>query len=437
METSFCWFICSFQVIFASIMDLLIKSIRLGSEIRDVLIQNGKFSQIAPHIEVAALPKAPQTLDGTGQAILPSFANVHCHAAMVLMRGLGDGLPLHEWLNDIIWPMERRLTSDHIYWGTLFGCLEMIRSGITAVFDMYWQTPQCFRAFYESGIRANFSHPNIIPPDPPALNGLRRDLEEHLALAQSYPARIALSVGIHALYTTSPEMRAVCRDFADEHDLIVQTHVSETKRETDECIQSTGKTPVEVFDAEGLLNERFVGAHGVWLTDSDRRLLVKRGAAIAHCPSSNMKLASGIFNEGAARRAGLRFGLGTDGASSNNRYDMFAEMRTAALLAKVSTLDPTACSAAEIYRTATLDGFRMFRLDAGEIAVGKLADCILVDLDHSGLVPGHNLVSDLVYAATPECVDTTICDGRVLMRHRNIPGEDEVRRAFREVAAKL
>ena len=434
---SFCWLPGHFPVIFGSTMDLLIQNVRLGAEIRDVLIQNGKFAQIAPRIEVAALARAPQSLDGTGQAILPSFANVHCHAAMVLMRGLGDGTPLHEWLNDIIWPMERRLTPDHIYWGTLFGCHEMIRSGITAVFDMYWQTPQCLRAFYESGLRANFSHPNIIPPGPEALAGLRRDLEEHLALAKSYPARIELSVGIHALYTTSPEMRAVCRDFAAEHNLIVQTHISETRRETDECLQTTGKTPAEVFDAEGLLNGRFLGAHGVWLSDSDRRLLVERGAAIAHCPSSNMKLASGIFNDPAARAAGLRFGLGTDGASSNNRYDMFAEMRTAALLAKVSTLDPTACSAAEIYRTATLDGFRLLRLDAGEIAPGKLADCILVDLDHTGLVPGHDLVSDLVYAANPDCVDTTICAGQVLMRHRKIPGEDEVRRAFRDVAARL
>lgn len=418
-------------------MDLLIQKARLGAEFRDILIQNGLFARIEPVIDPLSLSPSTQTMEAEGQAILPSFANVHCHAAMVLMRGLGDGLPLHAWLNDIIWPMERRLTADHVYWGTLFGCLEMIRSGITAVFDMYWQTPQCLRAFYESGIRANFSHPNIIPPGQPALAGLRRDLEEHLALARSYPARIELSVGIHALYTTSPEMRAICRDFAEAHDLVVQTHVAETKRETDECLQATGKTPVEVFESEGLLNERFLGAHGVWLTDADRARLAQRGAAIAHCPSSNMKLASGTFAEGAARRAGVRFGLGTDGASSNNRYDMFAEMRTAALLAKSATLDPVACSAAEIYRTATVDGFRIFRLDAGEIAVGKVADCILVDLDHTGLVPGHDLISDLVYAATPECVDTTICAGKVLMRHRQIPGEDEVRRAFREVAAKL
>ena len=418
-------------------MDLLIQQARLGQETRDILIQQGRFSKIAPRIEPDFLPNPHQKLDASGLAILPSFANVHCHAAMVLFRGLGDDTPLHEWLNNIIWPMERRLTADHIYWGTLFGCLEMIRSGITAVCDMYWQTPQCLRAFYESGIRVNFSHPNIIPPGQEALNSLRRDLEEHLELAKSYPGRVELAVGIHALYTTSPEMRAICRDFADANDLIVQTHVSETKRETDECIQATGKTPVEVFDAEGLLSDRFIGAHGVWLTDSDRQTLVKRGATVSHCPSSNIKLASGFFDESAARRDGLRFGLGTDGASSNNRYDMFSEMRTAALLAKARTLDPTAGAAADLYRTATVDGFRMLRIDAGEIAVGKLADCILVDLDHTGLVPGHNLVSDLVYAATPECVDTTICNGQVLMRHRQIPGEDEIRRSFREVAAKL
>ncbi|HAL93026.1 MAG TPA: chlorohydrolase [Verrucomicrobia bacterium] len=418
-------------------MDLLIQHVRHGQEFRDILIQNGRFSRIEPHIDPATLLRSPQTLDGTGQAILPSFANVHCHAAMVLFRGLGDDTPLHDWLNNIIWPMERRLTADHIYWGTLFGCLEMIRSGITAALDMYWQTPQCLRAFYESGIRTCFCHPNIIPPGPEALDGLRRDLETHLELAQSYPARVELAVGIHALYTTSAEMRAICREFAEAHDLIVHTHISETKRETRECVQATGKTPAELFDAEGLLNGRFIGAHGIWLTPADRQLMVQRGAAIAHCPSSNIKLASGIFNERAVRRAGLRFGLGTDGASSNNRYDMFSEMRTAAFLAKARAFDPTAGAAADLYRTATRDGFQMLRLDAGEVAIGKLADCILVDLNHSGLVPGHNLVSDLVYAATPECVDTTICAGQVLMRHRQIPGEDEIRRAFRDVAARL
>ncbi|NLG35605.1 MAG: amidohydrolase [Lentisphaerae bacterium] len=418
-------------------MDLWIQQARLGSDTCDILIQQGRFARIEPRLDPSTLPPNLQTLDASGLAILPSFANVHCHAAMVLFRGLGDDTPLHEWLNNIIWPMERRLTAEHIYWGTLFGCLEMIRSGITAVCDMYWQTPQCLRAFYESGIRVNFSHPNIIPPGPDALDALRRDLDEHLELAKSYPCRVELAVGIHALYTTSPEMRAICRDFADAHDLIVQTHVSETKRETDECLQATGKTPVELFDAEGLLSDRFIGAHGVWLTDSDRQTLVERRAALSHCPSSNIKLASGFFDESAARRDGLRFGLGTDGASSNNRYDMFSEMRTAALLAKARTLDPTAGTAADLYRTATVDGFRMLRLDAGEIAVGKIADCILVDLDHTGLVPGHNLISDLVYAATPECVDTTICNGQVLMRNRQIPGEDDIRRSFREVAARL
>jgi 5-methylthioadenosine/S-adenosylhomocysteine deaminase len=417
-------------------MDLLIQNVRLGPEIRDVLIQSGRFSKIEPKIDPASLPKPAQALDGTGQALLPAFANAHCHSAMVLFRGLGDDAPLHEWLNNVIWPMERRLTGDQIYWGTLFGCLEMIRAGITSALDMYWQTPQCLRAFYESGIRTCFCHPNIIPPGPEALSTLRQDLDQHQKLAASYPARVELAVGIHALYTTSPEMRAICRDFADANDLLVHTHVAETKRETEECVRSTGKTPAEVFDSERLLNHRFIGAHGVWFTDSDRKLFSDRGAAIVHCPSSNMKLASGTFDERAARRAGLRIGLGTDGAATNNRYDLFSEMRTAALLAKNATGDPTACSATDIYRTATRDNFQLLRLDAGEIAVGKLADCILVDLDDSGLVPGHNLVSDLVYAATPECVDTTICNGQVLMRHRQIPGEDEIRRAFRTVAVQ-
>ncbi|MDD2239350.1 MAG: amidohydrolase [Kiritimatiellae bacterium] len=418
-------------------MDLLIQRVRLGQDICDILIQEGLFARIAPQIDVVTLPRVPYTLDGTGMAILPSFANVHAHTAMVLLRGLGEDMPLHEWLNDIIWPLERRLTGEQIYWGTLFGCLEMIRSGITAVADMYWHTSHCLRAFYESGIRVNFSPPDILSDDPKALRDLQRDLETHLELAQSYPHRVELSVGIHALYTTTPESRAVCRDFADRHQLIIQTHLSETQRETDECLAATGKTPTEIFDSEGLLHERFLGAHGIWLSDSDRRLMVERGAAIAHCPASNMKLASGIFNDQAARADGLRYGLGTDGASSNNRYDMLSEMRTAALLAKVTTRDPSACSATDIFRTATRGGFQLLRLDAGEIAVGKLADCILVDLDHTGLVPGHDLISDIVYAATPECIDTTICNGNILMRHRRIPGEDDIRQACRAAAAPL
>ena len=418
-------------------MDLLIQNARMGPDMRDVLIQDGRFARIEPRIDPAALASPPQVLDADGLALLPSFANAHCHAAMVLFRGLGDDTPLHEWLNQVIWPMERRLTADQIYWGTLFGCQEMIRAGITAVLDMYWQTPQCLRAIYESGLRGCFCHPNILPPGPESLAALQHDLEEHLALAKSYPARVELAIGIHALYTTQPAMRAICRDFAAEHDLLVHAHVSETRRETDECIQATGKTPVELLASEGLLNNRFIGAHGVWLTDRDRQLLRDHQAAIVHCPSSNMKLASGTFDEPAARRAGLRLGLGTDGAATNNRYDLFSEMRTAALLAKVSSGNPTAGPAAGLYRTATRDGFQILRLDAGDIAVGRLADCILVDPNHPGLVPGHNLVSDLVYAATPECVDTTICAGNVLMRQRRIPGEDEVRQAFREAAAAL
>lgn len=417
-------------------MDLLIQNVLHKGQQADILIHDGRFTRIEPKIDPLTLDQPAQFLEADGMAILPSFANAHCHAAMVLLRGLGEGLPLQAWLNDVIWPIEARLTGDHLYWGTLFGCLEMIRSGITAVLDMYWQTPQCLRAFYESGIRVNFCHPNILPPGQEHLEQLRHDLAEHLELAKSYPSRVEYGVGIHALYTTTPEVRAICRDFAETHGLLIHTHISETPDEHEKCLADTGKTPAEVFDAEGLLNERFLGAHGVWLTETDRALLVERGAAIAHCPSSNMILASGVFNQNAARRDGLRFGLGTDGASTNNRYDMFSEMRTASLLAKVHSQDPTACPAHAIYRTATLDGFNLFRLDAGQVAVGKIADCILVNLDHSGLVPGHNLISDLVYAATPECVDTTICNGNVLMRNRTIPGEDEIRQAFRQVVAR-
>ena len=418
-------------------MDLLIQHARLDGRTCDILIEDGRFARIEAEIIPETLPPSVQRLDATGQAILPSFANTHCHAAMVLLRGLGDDTPLHEWLNNIIWPIEARLTPDQIYWGTLYGCLEMIRSGITSFLDMYWQIPQCMRAAYESGIRATVCAPQISMEKNLDVDDYRRRLEEEHELARSYPCRITYAVGVHAVYTTAPDIRRMARDYSERHGLLLHAHLSETKQENDDCLAAHGKTPTELFDDEGLLSERFIGAHGVWLTDADRSLLVDRHSSIAHCPASNCKLASGIFDEKAARQSGLVFGLGTDGASSNNRYDMFAEMRTAALLHNVHTMDPATANAADIYRTATRTGFTMLQQDAGEIAVGKSADCILVNLNDTGLVPDHNLVSNLVYAATPECVDTTICNGRILMRHRKIPGEDDIRTAFLDALKTL
>lgn len=417
-------------------MDILIQQALVDGKKCDVLIQNGRFSQIEARIAEETLSGPVHRLDAANQALLPSFANTHGHTAMVLLRGLGDDMPLHQWLTEVIWPIENRLTGEQIYWGTLYGCYEMIRSGITAVLDMYWQLPQGMRAFYQSGLRAFVCAPNIAMEAESPARMLAR-MEEELALAQSYPARITYAAGIHAVYTTTPEIRRLTADFAETHDLLLTAHLSETQKENDDCLAQTGKTPTALFAGEGLLSRRFIGAHGIWLAPEDRRLLTESGAAVAHCPNSNCKLASGIFDEAAARRDGLRFGLGTDGASSNNRYDMFSEMHTAALLHKIHTTDPATATAPDIYQTATRDGFDMLGLDAGRIAIGKAADCILVDLDYTGLVPNFNLVSNLVYAATPECIQTTICDGRILMHNRKIQGEEEVREAFRACTASL
>lgn len=415
---------------------LLIRRARVDGQVRDVWIEGNRFGRIEEKVAPDAIPPGTEVLDAEGMALVPSFANVHCHAAMVLMRGMSDDRPLYEWLTQVIWPMEAKLTPEQVYWGMLYGCQEMIRSGVTAVMDMYWHGTRCMQAAFDSGMRACITAVVIAPPERSAEDCLREVTESQEAAA-SFSERISVGVAPHAVYTTSPAARKALARFAEEHDMIVHMHLSETRKENADCLAATGLTPTALLESEGVLSNRFIGAHGVWLSDEDRAILARRGASIAHCPKSNCKLGSGLFDAPGAWKAGIRVGLGTDGASSNNRYDMFSEMSAAALLQKVRAEDPTVAPADEILRAATSTGFDMLGLDAGRIATGKLADALLLDLNAPLLAPGRNMTSDLVYAATPECVDTTICNGKVLMRHRRIPGEDEVRKEFLRAVDEL
>ena len=420
-------------------------SVITQNDARDILergavaVEGTRIADVGALADVQARRPGDRVLDLGEAVIMPGLVNGHTHIPMSALRGFSDDKALMDWLQQDIFPVEARLTPEIVRTASLFSCAELLRTGCTALFDMYMLEDAVFAAVDEAGLRAVLGenvtqfYPGLSAPDEAAhFDRIRRYAREW----KDHP-RIRGAVAPHAVYTTNPGLLRRCRALADELGFRFGLHLSETVGETQACLAAHGLRPPEYCRSLGILRDDTTLFHMVDADDADLDVVASCGCAIVHNPASNMKLASGVFNEGAARRAGLRFGLGTDGASSNNRYDMFAEMRTAALLAKSATLDPVACSAAEIYRTATLDGFRLLRLDAGEIAPGKLADCILVDLDHTGLVPGHDLVSDLVYAANPECVDTTICAGRVLMRHRQIPGEDEVRRAFREVAARL
>ncbi|WP_028573539.1 amidohydrolase [Desulfonatronovibrio hydrogenovorans] len=431
-------------------MSLLIKNVLLNSRVQDVLIQDSRFTAVCPDLQV----QASQVIDGTGKAIFPSFINAHTHAAMTLLRGYADDLELFTWLQDHIWPFEARLTFEDIYIGARLACLEMIKTGTTMFCDMYWHMPATIKAVEEMGIRAALSSVFIDFSDPKKAKEFRARTRKFFR--ENKPdERITYILGPHAVYTVSRDSLIWLRDFAADNNLLINIHLAETRKEVEDCIQGHGLRPVEFLESIGFLGPNVISAHTVWVNAQEMDILASRGVKVVHNPVSNMKLASGVFPFREIHKRGICIGLGTDGCSSNNNLDMLEEMKIAALLAKSAGLegaavpanvlesdlrqyleqvylDPTLFTAAQALECATLNGARIFGLDAGRIAPGKLADCILVDLNHYSLVPGHDLVSNLVYSASSECIDTTICNGQVLMQNRKVPGEEEIIKEARQ-----
>lgn len=414
-------------------MSILIRKVRLKGEVVDVLIKGNRFDSIGTDVDAFA----DIVIDGSGKAILPSFHNAHTHAAMTLLRGYADDMELHAWLSEHIWPFEARLTEDDIYWGARLACLEMIKSGTTFFADMYWHWKGTARAVEEMGMRAALSAAFFDFDDPDRAGLMKKQVMDLHAASASYSDRIQFILGPHAIYTVSPDSLRWLGEYAGRHGLLVHTHLSETRKEVDDCLARFGKRPVEYLHELGLLAPNLILAHAIWMTDAEMELLAAHGVQVVHCPVSNMKLASGQFNYAAMKSHGVAVALGTDGCSSNNNLDMLEEAKTASLLAKVTAMDPTVFPALEALDAATVNGARMYGLEGGRIASGMLADCILVDLNHLRMVPGHNLVSNLVYSAGSACVDTTICDGRVLMLGGKVEGEEEILAQVRATVARL
>lgn len=414
-------------------MSVLIKKVRLHGEVVDVLIRGNRFDSIGVDVDSSA----DVVIDGQGKAILPSFHNAHTHASMTLLRGYADDMDLHTWLSEHIWPFEARLTEDDIYWGARLACLEMIKSGTTFFADMYWHWKGTARAVTEMGMRAALSAAFFDFDDPVRAEAMKRQVMDLHAASAAYPDRIRFILGPHAIYTVSSDSLRWLGEYAERHGLLVHLHLSETRKEVEDCLAKHGRRPVEYLHDLGLLAPNLILVHAVWMTGAEMDLLARHGVQVVHCPVSNMKLCSGRFDHAAMKARGVAVALGTDGCSSNNNLDMMEEMKIASLLAKVSSMDPTALPAREALDAATVAGARMYGLDGGRIATGKLADCILVDLDNVRMVPNHHLVSNLVYSAGSSCVDTTICDGRVLMRGGRVEGEEEILAQVRATLARL
>ena len=397
----------------------------LDGETIGLRCRGGRIEALGPGVEPEA---GDERLDASGGILVPALVNGHTHAAMTLFRGQGGDLPLMRWLREKVWPIEAKLDAEDVYWGTRLACLEMIRSGTSRFWDMYWHPEASARAVEDAGLRATIGGPLLdVGGDTEAM---RRQALRYLEELEGFGPQIESALAPHALYTVSEELLRWAGELAGERGLAIQIHLSETEREVSDCIAAHGTRPAHYLDRLGVLNENAVLAHGVWLDEGEFELIAERGATVVTNPVANMKLAvGGVFPYPAARKAGAAVGLGTDGAGSNDSLDLLADLKAFALVQRHAAEDPTVLPAAEAWGVAT--GASAPRLSGGgeRLVVGAPADFLLLRGDAPELCIG-SLHSDLVYAAAGSVVDTTVVAGRVLMRGGVVEeGEEIVARA--------
>lgn len=402
---------------------ILIKNATIiGPEIKkgSLLIENDKITDINDEINSS---DADEVINGEGKVLIPGLINTHTHLSMTLMRGLADDLPLDTWLNEHIWPVEANLDGEHCYSGALLACVEMIKSGTTSFNDMYFFMDHVAKAVDEAGLRGMLSHGMIDLGDE---EKRKKEFKETIRIIKkchnTAEGRIKVAFGPHAPYTCSTELLEGVRKEADKYGLKIHIHVGETRNEVDQILEAQGSRPFEYLEEIGLLGKDVIAAHAVWLSDDEMEIIKKRDVKISHNPASNMKLASGVSPISKLLSKGICVSLGTDGAASNNNLDLLEEMKIAALLQKVNTLDPTAASAEEVFKMATINGATVLGLEdeIGTIEVGKKADVALVNMKAAHLTPIRHPVSHLVYSANGGDVDTVICNGKILMQEREL-----------------
>lgn len=425
-------------------MNTLIKNARiLGSNentLQSLLIENDTIAAIGTDISCES---ADKVIDAEGKILMPGLVNTHTHVSMSLFRGLADDLELDQWLNDYIWPTEAHLNGEYCYIGALLGAVEFIKSGTTTFNDMYFYMEDVARAVQDSGIRACLSYGMIDFGDSEKReNEITQNLQLFENCNDSCEGRIKVFLGPHAPYTASKELLIKVRELADKLNTRIHIHVSETQKEVEDIVRQTGLRPFQYLDSINFLGPDVIAAHSVWLNDDEIEIIKKNNVKISHNPCSNMKLASGIAPVAEMIDKGICVSIGTDGAASNNNLDLIEEMKTASLLQKVDTLNPEVLNALETVAMGTIEGARALGLEdeIGSIEVGKKADIILIDTDNANMTPDSTqLESNIVYAANGFNVDTTICNGKVLMENRKLVDldEEEIYRKARQAIKEL
>lgn len=394
-----------------------------------LIVDGGRIVAVLPIAEAGAQYQARETLALPDHAVLPGLVNVHTHAAMSLLRGIADDLPLMDWLQNHMWPAEAaHVAPDFCEDGARLAFAEMIRSGVTCINDMYFFPDASARIAIEAGVRASVGLIAIDFPSAWASSAdeyIHKGLELHDALKHEPLVRTIFAP--HAPYTVSDAPLLKIRQYANELGIGIHMHVHETAGEVAMAVEATGKRPWQRLRELELLGPDFIAVHMTQLTDEEIAQAAAHGVHVAHCPESNLKLASGFAPIGKLRAAGVNVALGTDGAASNNDLDLFGEMRCAALLAKAVAGDARTLPAADALHAATLGGARALGLDdeIGSLVAGKSADFIAVDLSAANTQPVYNVLSQLVYAAGREQVSDAYVAGRALLRERRLTTLDE------------
>ncbi|MEG1720642.1 MAG: amidohydrolase [Pseudoflavonifractor sp.] len=383
-----------------------------------------------------------EEIDGRGKVLMPGFVNAHTHVPMTLMRGYGDGRNLQDWLNNYIFPVEDKWDPRAIHAATALGLCEMIASGTTCIADMYMFCEAIAQEVAAAGISANLAQGCTQFEDSFDFKTHQGSIETR-ELADRWHGynhgQIMVDACIHGEYTSHPALWEALAGYAKEKHLGMHVHVSETKREHDECVARHGKTPTQILEQAGVFDVRAIAAHCVHTSPEDQSILARHHVSAIHNPCSNLKLGSGIAPIVALQKAGVNVALGTDGVSSNNSADMLEDLKIAAILQNGANRDPLALLPAQALKMATVNGAKALGRNAGQISKGCIADLILLDFDRPHLIPRHDTISNLVYAAHGSDVVLNMCRGKIIYRDGAFLtiDLDRVKREVRDYALPL
>lgn len=420
---------------------ILLRNILCGDNRADILTEGKLIKKIAAPLSLTgadALSPECKIIDGSNKAVIPGFINMHTHAAMSLMRGMQEDVVFKDWIKNI-WRIEKKVDEEFVYHGTRAAALEMIKTGTTTFNDQYWYGRAARKAACELGIRPVISYVILDDGDK---GDAERQKEECIRMyeeSMNWEAPAMFEVAFHAIYSVSEEMIMWTSDFAKKHNLLLHIHLSETEKEVIECkAKHKGLSPVEYLNEAGVLDNRVLAAHTLWLSDRDIEILGKNKVNCIHNINSNTKLTSGFkFKYEELKEAGANVCIGTDGCASSNNLDMLEAMKTSALFQKAWRGNPGTMPLNELMDMATINGAKALNINSGKIEEGADADLCIVDTDNVFFLSPGSFTANLIYSAHSDCIETVIAGGKIVMENRVIKGEREILDEAKKIIKKL